>query len=119
MRVPKTHSSIHDRGSYNSQDVSCSSTRGVDALSVFVCVCARAHISPRYESLIFISKNFFNKKVAGLRAPSTSCTLCSGGFSYRQVYILYKGGGEVRVTLTLVTADRGALKVLPGAHDIS
>lgn len=45
-------------------------------MCAYVCVCARARtltISPRYESLIFISKNFFNKKVAGSCAPSTSC----------------------------------------------
>jgi len=71
---------------------------------------ARARVSLR-ASLIFISKNFFNKKVArsrplflsfapslARRSPSLSYLVYSGGLSYRQVYILHKrarrdGGG--------------------------
>lgn len=62
------------------------------------CVCGR--ISPPYESLIFISKNFFNKKVARSCGPPPAPALCiaTGSRVQAGVYILYKGEARANYT---------------------
>lgn len=76
------------------------------------CVLTSAYLSPRYASLIFISKNFFNKKVTRARAPlftppSSPSDCCSGGFSYRQVCVSYiRGRRESYSARGLATGPR-------------
>lgn len=88
----------------------------VAILHSYIRTCVRGRISPPYESLIFISKNFFNKKVVHARAspPARSRILYSDGFSRTGRCISY-----IRERRGPTTPDRGALKVSPGARDIS
>lgn len=111
---PLKHILQHDRCEHNSSKVPlCTCTRGLNlCLYMYTCACATR------ESLIFISKNFFNKKVARFFPPSLPPALCIATGSRTGRCISYIRGRRGRAR-TPATPDRGALKVSLAARDIS